>query len=223
MNLKERKITLTTEELINIGTIVASQGLQGELRVKTNSDFPERFEIAGVRWLQINSQQAPQPIELLRGRQVPGKNIYIIKLEGIDNRNQAEALRGSILYVKKSDRPFLEDDEYLVSDLVGLEVYHQHTGENIGIVVNVFTAGNDIIEVKPHKQPELPPQKPLRDLSNISRVSKRKKIKVKKSPKYITVLIPFVNEIVPVVDINNKRIEINPPEGLLDLDSVENT
>lgn len=214
---------MTNEELIIIGTIAAPQGLQGELRVKTDSDFPERFEQPGLRWLQVNSQQSPQPIELLTGRQIPGKNVYIIKLEGIDNRNQAEALRGGILYVEKSDRPLLEENEYLVSDLVGLEVYHQQTGENIGIVVNLFAVGNDVLEVQLHKQPELPPEKEVRDLSNISRISKRKKMRVKKPRKPITVLIPFVNEIVPVVDLKNQRIEINPPFGLLDLNLIEDT
>lgn len=213
-------MSLTTDELIIIGTIVAPQGLQGELRVKTDSDFPERFEQPGLRWLQTNPQQAPQPIKLLKGRSVPGKNLYIIRLEGIDNRNQAEALRGATLFVEKGDRPELEEDEYHVSDLIGLEVYHQETGENIGIVVNIFSAGNDVLEVQLHKQPEPLPEKKLPDLSKISRVSKRKKIKVKK-PKPVTVLIPFVMEIVPVVDLESKRIEINPPQGLLNLDSVE--
>jgi 16S rRNA processing protein RimM len=101
-----------------------------------------------------------------------------------------------------------------------LEVYEQKTGENIGFVVNFFTAGNDILEIQLHKQPELLPEPELKDLSQISRISKRKKVRIKK-PKPVTVLIPFVREIVPVVDVKNKRIEINPPLGLLDLDSVE--
>ncbi len=210
----------STEELIFIGKIVSPQGLQGELKVQTDSDFPERFEQSGLRWLQTNPQQSPQPITLIRGRQVPGKNLYIIKLEDIDNRNQAEALRGALLYVSKSDRPYLDKNEYLVSDLVGLEVYQQDTQENIGVVINIFSAGNDILEVLLHKQPELPPSPETKDLSNITRISKRKKVKIKK-PKPFTVLITFVEEIVPIVDLSNQRIEINPPMGLLNLDEIE--
>ena len=211
---------MSVENLIIIGKIVAPQGLQGELRVQTDSDFPERFEQPGQRWLQINPQQPPQSVELLRGRSVPHKNLYIISLEGINSRNQAEALRGATLLVEKGDRPELEEDEYHVSDLIGLEVYNQQTQENIGIVVDVFGAGNDILEVQLHNQPEPRPEKKLPDLSKISRISKRKKNKEKKS-KPVTVLIPFVMEIVPIVDIEAKLIEINPPSGLLDLDSVE--
>ena len=211
------------EDLIEIGTIVAPQGLQGELRVKTNSDFPQRFEQPGVRWLQIQSHQSPTEIKLIRGKQLPGKNIFIVKLSGIDDRNQAETLRGGKLFIPKSDRPYLEEEEYHVADLIGLEVYHQQTGENIGIVCDVFTAGNDILEVKLHKQPELDENEIEVDVSQISRVSKQKKIKRKrnKKKKPVTILIPFVKEIVPIIDLKQKIIKIDPPRGLINLDLAE--
>ncbi|NCO75188.1 MAG: ribosome maturation factor RimM [Cyanobacteria bacterium] len=204
------------QNFIEIGTIVAPQGLQGELKITTDSDFPERFETPGNRWLQIQPQQQPQPIELLKGKQIPGKNVFIIKLAGINDRNQAESLRGSKLFVEKGDRPYLDEEEYHVADLVNLQVYNQQTGENIGIVTNIFTAGNDILEVTLHRQPELQPDI-IPDLDKISRVSKKRKFKVKKQ-KLITVLIPFVRDIVPVVDLKKGIMEINPPEGLFDLE-----
>ena len=204
------------QNFIEIGTIVAPQGLQGELKITTDSDFPERFETPGNRWLQIQPQQQPQPIELLKGKQIPGKNVFIIKLAGINDRNQAESLRGSKLFVEKGDRPYLDEEEYHVADLVNLQVYNQQTGENIGIVTNIFTAGNDILEVTLHRQPELQPDI-IPDLDKISRVSKKRKFKVKKQ-KLITVLIPFVRDIAPVVDLKKGIMEINPPEGLFDLE-----
>jgi len=207
---------LEIQNFIEIGTIVAPQGLQGELKITTDSDFPERFETPGNRWLQIQPQQQPQPIELLKGKQIPGKNVFIIKLAGINDRNQAESLRGSKLFVEKGDRPYLDEEEYHVADLVNLQVYNQQTGENIGIVTNIFTAGNDILEVTLHRQPELQPDI-IPDLDKISRVSKKRKFKVKKQ-KLITVLIPFVRDIVPVVDLKKGIMEINPPEGLFDLE-----
>ena len=211
------------EDLIEIGTIVAPQGLQGELRVKTSSDFPERFEKLGVRWLQIQSHQSPIEIELIRGKQIPGKNIFIVKLSGINDRNQADSLRGAKLFVPKSDRPHLHEEEYHVADLIGLEVYHQQTGENIGVICDVFTAGNDILEVKLHKQPEPEENEIEVDVSQINRFSKQKKIQRKrnKKKKPITILIPFVQEIVPVIDLEQKLIRIDPPRGLIDLDLAE--
>ena len=204
-----------TTEWLEIGTIVSPQGLRGELRVYPNSDFPERFLEPGIRWLQHPQTGEMEAIELLGGRYLSGKNLYVIALEGVENREQAEELRDHKILVDQSDRPSLEEDEYHVSDLINLEVYHQQTGENIGVIIDVFTAGNDLLEVKLHQQPVVE-TKPVRDLSQISRKSKRKKQKTPKN-KPVTIFIPFVKEIVTVVDISNQRIEITPPEGLLEI------
>ena len=84
----------TINNWLEIGTIVAPRGLKGELKVLSSTDFPERFENPGKRWLQASNQSDPQPIELISGKAVAGKNLYIVRLKGIDNRNQAEDLRG---------------------------------------------------------------------------------------------------------------------------------
>ena len=173
---------------LEIGTIVAAQGLDGEMRVYPDTDFPERFEIPGTRWLLRPGTIVPEPIELLSGKYLEGKNIYIIQLEGVENRNQAEEMRGCKLLVTEDDRPDLGEDEYHILDLVGLQVFM--SGEFVGTVVNLIAAGNDLLEVA---------------LDNKGKDTKK------------TVLIPFVKEIVPVVDIENKRAEITPPEGLLEL------
>lgn len=205
------------DEWLEIGTIVSPQGLKGELRVNPSTDFPERFEEPGIRWLQRNENMPPEPVELLDGYQIPGKNIYVIQIEGVEDRLAAESLRGCKLLVEKSDRPHLEADEYHVSDLINLEVYHQNTGENLGIVTAILWAGNDVLEVKLHQQNFNEKNTP--DLSNISRKSKRKKYKPKPQ-KPATVLIPFVKEIVPVVDLEAGRLEINPPPGLLEINQI---
>ncbi len=201
------------QDWLEIGTIVAPQGLRGEMRVYPDSDFPERFLEPGTRWLHHPDTAEITEIELLQGRYLPGKNLYIIAIEGVEYRDQAEALRNYKLLVKNSDRPELEQDEYHVADLINLEVFLQQTGEKIGVVTNLFYAGNDLLEVTLDKQPIIETNI-TRDLSQISRKSKRKKLK-KIQSKPATILIPFVKEIVPVIDSNKGRIEINPPEGLL--------
>ena len=208
-----------TDEWLEVGKIVSPQGLKGQLKVYPNSDFPERFTKPGRRWLQNPNTQEIIEVELLKGHYLPGKNLYVIQLSGIENRDRAEELRQYKLLVAKSDRPTLQSDEYHVADLIDLEVFNQQTGENIGIVVNLYTAGNDLLEVKLHQQPTTI-AKPIRDLSQISRKSKRKKFR-EKSQKPVTVFIPFVKEIVPVVDLEHKRIEIVPPEGLLEVNQPE--
>lgn len=211
--MNNEQLTINQEEWIEIGTIVAPQGLNGEMRVYPNSDFPERFLVPGIRWLQHPETGIIQEKELLGGRYIPGKNLYVIALKDIKYRDQAETLRDHKLLVAKSDRPELEEDEFHVADLINLEVFNQQTGEIIGVVTEVFYAGNDLLEVTLAKQPENSETKQV-DLSQISRRSKRKKYKPKPN-KLATILIPFVKEIVPVVDLANKRIEINPPEGLI--------
>jgi 16S rRNA processing protein RimM len=206
---------MANEDWLEIGTIVAPQGLRGELRVYPNSDFPERFEEPGQRWLKRSGESEPQPVKLLSGRFVPGKGIYVVKLAGVENRDQAEALRDVVLLVPASDRPDLGEDEYHVMDLIDLEVFNQLTGEAIGIVVDVIPAGNDLLEVKLHKQPEPAPAKPEAPVPN--RTSKIRKPKRQTEPKPATILIPFVKAIAPVVDLQNGRIEITPPAGLLEV------
>jgi 16S rRNA processing protein RimM len=172
------------DQWIEIGTIVAPQGLKGEMRVYSNSDFPERFEQPGTRWLLKQGATEPEAVS---------KGIYIIELAGVENRDKAEALRDSKLMVPASDRPPLEEDEYHVLDLIGLPVFNQLTGEDIGVVVDIIPAGNDLLEVQRHP--------------------------VEGKTKPVKVLIPFVKEIVPIVDLEQKRIAIAPPPGLLEIES----
>lgn len=201
---------------IEIGTIVAPQGLAGELRVYPSSELPERFLEPGLRWLLPPGQVEPQPIEILGGRYLPGKGLYVVELEGIENREQAEALRNSQLFVKKSDRPHLEEDEFYTLDLIGLEVVRQLDGRILGTVVDVMSAGHDVLEV------ELSPsfiQSQIADNSPEDRhSSRRKKRKPKGKPfQQKKLLVPFVKDIVPVVDLEKGRLEITPPPGLMEL------
>jgi 16S rRNA processing protein RimM len=201
---------------LEVGVIVAPQGLKGELRVNASSDFPERFEQPGQRWLQSPDGIQIKEVELLGGRYVPGKNLYVVRLAGIEDINRAEELRGHKLLVRSCDRPQLAEDEYHVSDLLDLEVYNQFTGEKLGVIGDVFWAGNDLLEVKLDKQP--PEEKSQDIIPESNKSQKNKKIKPKKQQP-TTVLIPFVKEIVPVVDLEKRRIEITPPPGLLEINS----
>jgi 16S rRNA processing protein RimM len=192
INLKSKIQNPKLDDWLEIGKIVAPQGLVGEMRVYPNTDFPERFEVGGKRWLLRPGETEPQPIELVAGRYVEGKNLYVIKLAGVNNCNQVEELRGCKIMVPASDRPQLAEDEFYVPDLLGLEVFLQASGELIGTVVDIIPAGNDLLEV------ELDP--------GFAANKKQKKV-----------LIPFVEAIAPFVDIKARRIEVTPPPGLLEI------
>jgi 16S rRNA processing protein RimM len=202
-----------SEPWLEVGTIVAPQGLQGEIRVYPQSDFPERFQKPGQRWLQRSGQE-PFSVNLVRGRYVPGKDLYIITLEGITSCEAVDALRGCKLVVPQNDRPQLPPDQFHVLDLIGLGVYHQKTGVAIGTVVDIIPAGNDLLEVELAEQP---PQPVIPEKVTPNRKSKIPKPKRQTAPQPVTILIPFVYEIVPIVDLLQQRLEINPPEGLLEI------
>lgn len=131
-----------------IGWIVGPQGLKGEVRIYPDTDFPERFEKPGTRWLCPPEQSTPQPVELLQGRYLTKKGLYIVKLAGIDSRERAEELRQSALLVQATDRPTLAQDEYYLPDLIGLDVILQSSQEVIGKVISLVPAGNDLLEVE---------------------------------------------------------------------------
>lgn len=235
----DREADADAREWLEIGTLVAPQGLNGELRVYPNSDFPERFLDPGPRWLQSAPGQPPRPVDLISGRFIQGKGLYVVKLAGVTSRNQADELRGSVLLVPADQRLPLEPGEFHVGDLLGLAVYLQTTQALVGTVTEVFSAGNDLLEVTltaadstaAHLAPQettperpedsaAPPAPAPQDAPNGKATRGKRTPKVKRSAGQKssgkTVLVPFVEAIVPVVDIAAGRIEITPPAGLLD-------
>ncbi len=175
------------QDWLEIGTIVAAHGIQGEVKVLSASDFPERFLTKGQRWVRKAETETPRLLQLKKGQPVPGKNLYILRFAEITDRNQAEAFVSQKLLIPAADRLPLEPGEFHVADLLGLSVYDHQNGDRLGVVTDFYSAGNDLLAVTLDRSPEKP------------------------------VLIPFVDEIVPVVDINGDRLEIQPPPGLLDL------
>jgi 16S rRNA processing protein RimM len=174
----------STDDWLPVGQLVGAQGLRGELRLNPASDFPERFTEPGPRWLQAKGSE-PKEVELLEGRQLPGKSIYVVRLKGVNNRANAEALVGCTVLVPATDRPELADGEFHLLDLVGLEARLGGNDEPIGTVSNLISGGNDLLEIK---------------LSNGK-----------------TVLVPFVEAIVPEVQLEEGWLLLTPPPGLLEL------
>ena len=174
-----------SDDWLSVGKIVGVQGLQGELRVNPASDFPERFTAPGPRWLRSRKGGEPTEIQLKKGRQLPGKSLFVVRLEGIDDRSAAQALVGQELLVAGDDRPELAEGEFHLLDLVGLEARLTADGPAIGTVTDLISGGNDLLEIKTADGRKL--------------------------------LIPFVEAIVPEVQLENDWLLITPPPGLLEL------
>ena len=191
------------DDWLEIGRVVAPQGLDGSVRVYPNSDFPERFLTPGERWICKASDTQPAPIQLLAGRYLDGKGLYVLKLQGLTTRDEAEALRDARLFVPRSDRLPIEPDEFHVDDLVGLQVRLQETGLIIGTVIDVYAAGNDLLAIE------------LTATEKEAPSTKRRRPGKKATNHPPPILIPFVHEIVPIVNLKDGYIEIAPPRGLL--------
>jgi 16S rRNA processing protein RimM len=111
------------------------------------SDSPERFTRPGRRWLQ-RGQEAARAVELKGGRQLPGKELFVVRLADVDSREAAEALVGQSLLVRAKDRPRLARGEFHLLDLVGLEVRLLDTGARVGTVTDLVHAGQDLLQVE---------------------------------------------------------------------------
>ena len=137
-----------SEDWLPVGTIVGVQGLQGDLKVNPASDFPERFTAPGPRWVRSTQTPEPMQVQLKRGRQLPGRSLFIIRFEGVNDRNAAEALVGHELLVQADDRPHLKDGEFHLLDLVGLEARLAADAAPIGEVSDLISGGNDLLEIR---------------------------------------------------------------------------
>ncbi len=174
-----------SEDWLMVGKLVGAQGLQGELRVNPASDFPERFTSPGSRWLRRRKGDTPAEIHLKKGRQLPGRSLFIVRLDGVDSRDAAEALVGQELLVPAGDRPELDDGEFHLLDLVGLEARLHPDEPAIGVVTDLISGGNDLLELKTYAGR--------------------------------TLLIPFVEAIVPDIHLDEGWLLLTPPPGLLEL------
>ena len=178
---------INKNEWLTVGLITSCHGINGQVKVKSLSDFEERFLKPGMRWLQ-KENEPPSEIELIYGFKQPGRETFIVKFEGINTRNHAEQLKKFKILVKTDTLPKLKKEEFHLLELINLEVKTLNNDEleTIGKVINLENEKNNLLVIQLLKN--------------------QKKV-----------LIPFVKEIVPVVDVKNNFLIINPPNGLLEL------
>ena len=108
-------------EWLIVGLITSPHGIYGKVKVKSLSDFQERFIKPGIRWLQKENEW-PKEFELISGSKQPGKELFIIKFKGINSRNQAENLKRYRVLVKNDDLPKLKKEEFHLSELIHKKV-----------------------------------------------------------------------------------------------------
>lgn len=128
-------------EKIKIGKIVNAVALRGEVKVYSYSDRKERYE--ELKEILIEEKKGLKAYEIQSVRYQ--KNIVILKLKGVDDRNAAEALKERDIYITEADLPELPDDTFYVRDLMGCSVTDGRTGAKLGTIKEVLQgAAQDI-------------------------------------------------------------------------------
>lgn len=164
---------------ILLAVVGAPHGTRGEVRIKTFTEDP-----AGLAAYGAVETADGRTFTVLSVR--PAKEVVIARLSGVDDRDKAEALKNTELFVPRDRLPATDDEEtFYQADLVGLAVLDA-SGKQLGTVKAVLNYGaGDLLEVAPPGGGA-------------------------------TVLVPFTKAFVPEVDIAGRRIVAAPAPGLFD-------
>lgn len=127
---------------ILIGEVVGIFGVHGELKIRPDTDFPERF--ATTPAVYTGPEHIRRPV---MGARLT-RNQVILQLEGITDASAAEQLRGAHLYVPAAEAIPLAADQYYLHDLIGLRA-ERPDGTPLGTIAAVYTGpANDLFAVR---------------------------------------------------------------------------
>lgn len=158
---------------ILVGIFGAPHGIRGEVRLKSYTADPMAIGTYGP----LHDEGGARSFVLEAVRPL-GRDMLVVRVQGIDDRNSAEALKGTQLFVPREALPPIEEEEFYHADLIGLRV-EDVRGGLLGIVVSLLNFGaGDILEIAP------PPDAPDRT----------------------TAMLAFTRALVPVVDLAAGRI-----------------
>lgn len=164
-----------------LGVVEGAHGVQGQVKVRSFTADPA--DIASYGPLESGDGRAFKA--KVRGM---AKGNVLLSLSGVADRNQAEALRGTQLFVPREALPALDDEDegFYHADLIGLEARLEGQDAVLGTVAGLADYGaGELLEV---------------------RLAGQKR----------TVLLPFTKAVVPVVDLAQGFVVVAPPSGLLD-------
>lgn len=129
------------KQFLETGKIVGTHGIKGEVRIDPWCDSPEflccfkrlYLDESGATFIDVKSR--------------PHKNITLTKIKGVDTIEDAERLRGKIVYINRNDIE-LEEGVNFVQDLIGLEIKDADNGTVYGKLTDViYTGANDVYEI----------------------------------------------------------------------------
>ena len=127
-------------EYLMIGEITKPQGVRGEVKVRPCTCDPERFEGLDTVYIEKDGGYAPLKITVNR----LGADAVFMNVEGVTDRDTAEALRGTLLYIDRAHAVALDEDSNFLTDLYGLRGVVDD-GRDLGKLTEVMQpGGNDV-------------------------------------------------------------------------------
>lgn len=141
------------EKYLQIGKIVNTHGFRGDVKAQAWSDTPE--VLAKLKRVYLKKKDEYKKIKVQKGS--VHKGMALLKLEGIDDFDSANALRETVLYADRKDIP-VEKGSHFIVDLIGLDVIDEESGKVYGKVKDVLPYGiHDIYSVETAKGEVLVP------------------------------------------------------------------
>ncbi|KMY29517.1 16S rRNA processing protein RimM [Lysinibacillus xylanilyticus] len=170
-------------EWFNVGRIVNTHGIRGEVRVLSTTDFEEERFAVGIKLAAFKKDDKKPTwvtIESMRRH----KNFILLTFEGMNNINLVEPFKEGMLKITKDQLTddLLKENEYFFHEIIGCTIVSEE-GETIGAVTDILQTGaNDVWVVKGTKKEHY---------------------------------IPYIEDIVKEIDVDEKKIVIHVMEGLL--------
>lgn len=164
------------KEKLEVGQIVNVFGIKGFVKLYPYVDNINRFDELKNVFIKNNKFE----IEQIKYQ----KNMVLIKFKGIETVEQAEKLRNSIVEIDRSDAIPLEEGQYFIADLIGLNVYLEN-GEKLGILEDIYNTGSsDIYVVKNELGKQF--------------------------------LLPYIDDVIKNIDLDNEKITVHLIKGLIE-------
>ncbi|MBN8207454.1 ribosome maturation factor RimM [Bacillus sp. NTK071] len=169
-------------EWLNVGKIVNTHGVRGEVRVISRTDFPEERYATGNKLYLFKNDE---PVALTVSSHRKHKQFDLLTFEGFHNINEVVHMKEGILKVKEDQGGKLLKEEFYYRDIIGLEV-HTEEGEYLGKVKEILSPGANDVWV-------------------VQSASGGKDL-----------LLPYIEQVVKQVDLDEGKITVHLMEGLRD-------
>ncbi len=168
------------EGIISVGKILNFHGILGIAKV----GYSNAETISGLKKVLIKKDGKEETFTVQSVKF--HKNFALVKFKEINSIDELLPYKGQNIFIQKEEvEKSLDEDEFLIQDLIGLNAF-DNNDDFIGVISDVKTsAGNDLLCIKPEDETKG------------------------------EILVPFAKELVPIVDINKKKVVIKPIEGLL--------